>query len=84
MFGDRGRRAVEVGGDVGLAGGARHVVVAGVDGGRDDLALQELRVALATLLQTYRFEATPDSEFEPSVGLNLCPDGPVEVRVRER
>jgi cytochrome P450 len=47
-------------------------------------ALQELQVAVATLLGDYRFEATDETAFEPAVGVNLRPGGPVEVRVRER
>lgn len=37
-----------------------------------------------SLVADYRFEATPDTGFEPAVGVNLRPAGPVEVRVRER
>ncbi|MXR22437.1 cytochrome P450, partial [Halobacterium bonnevillei] len=47
-------------------------------------ALQELRVALAELLADFRFEATDETDFEPTPGLTLRPDGPVEVRVDER
>ena len=47
-------------------------------------ARQELRVALAELLADYRFEATENTNVDPAPGLTLRPDGPVEVRIRER